>query len=324
VNIPLGEYEILHSRDLDEVRERVASSYCPHSLYLKSPRGRLNTRHHRVSFGDISFNYLSYGADVNVEPGEFERFYMVELPLSGSACINYGEHTVKSQANVGAIISSTQPVSSEWSGDAKRLMIQIDRDFMEHYAGSILGHPLNKPLDFELELDLASGIGAGLRSYLEYVIQQINSNNYFDKYLLVRRQVVRTILTMLFNGQASNYSEEIRAVETPGAPRHIQKAYDYILANYAEDIGIDDVVRESGVSARALFAGFKRYKGVTPMVALKTRRLQAVHDDLRQATGGDTVTQIAHRWGFAHMGHFARDYQKMYGELPSDTIHRYQ
>lgn len=324
MNIPLDEYEVLHSRDLDEVRERIAGFYCPHSLELKSPRGRLDTRYHRVSFGYVSFNYLSYGADVSVIPGEFKDFYMIEIPLSGSACINYGKNSVKSEESVGAVVSSIQPVSSEWSGDAKRLMVQIDRDIMERYAISILGHPLKSPLDFKLELDLSSGIGGGLQSYVEYISQQVNEDNYFDKYHLVRRQVARTILTMLLNGQANNYSEEIKAVDIPGAPKNIQRAYDYIMAHYGEDISIDDIVRVSGISARSLFAGFKRYKGISPMMALKTRRLQAVHEDLKLLDSHETITQIAYKWGFSHMGNFAKDYKKMFGELPSETVQKYQ
>ena len=324
MNIPLNEYEVLHSCDLDEVRERVANFYCPHSLYLKSARCRLDTRYHRVSFGHISFNYLSYGADVSVVPGEFGRFYMIELPLSGSACINYGKTSVRSEASIGAVVSSSQPVSSEWSGDAKRLMVQIDRNFMERYATSILGHPLKNPLDFALELDLSSDIGSGLRSYVEYITQQLNDYNYFDKYHLVRRQVVRSILAMLLNGQANNYSEEMKAIEMPGAPKHIQRAYDYIMAHYGEDVDIDDLIRVSGISARALFAGFKRYKGISPMVALKTRRLQAVRDALKLMGPGETITCIAYEWGFSHMGNFAKDYQKMFGELPSETVQKYQ
>ena len=179
-------------------------------------------------------------------------------------------------------------------------------------------------MDFELEFDLSSGIGSGLRSYVKYITQQLNTDNYFEKYVLVRKEVVRTILTMLLNGQKSNYSEELKAIEMPGAPKHIERAYEYIMANFAEDVSVDDIVQVSGVSARALFAGFKRYKGVSPMVALKTRRLQAVHAELKNPMPGDTVTRIAFNWGFTHMGNFARDYQNMFGEKPSATIHRYQ
>ena len=323
MTIPLDNYSILHSHDLDEVREKVSNSYCSHSLYMKSPRDHLNARHHRVSFGDISFNYLSYGADVTVVPGEFERFYMIEIPLSGSAHIHYGKNVVHSEGNMGAIVSSTEPVKSEWSGDAQRLMVQIDRNVMERFACEHLGHALKKPIDFELEFDLSNGMNAGLRSYIEYVIQQVGTNNYFEKFPLVRKQVVRTILTMLLHAQQNNYSEQLHAVESPGAPRSIEKAYEYIMAYFAEDISIEDLVKVSGISSRALFSGFKRYKGITPMMALKTRRLQAVREDLMMAREDETVTRIAHKWGFTHMGNFARDYQLMFGEKPSRTFQKF-
>jgi AraC family ethanolamine operon transcriptional activator len=32
------------------------------------------------------------------------------------------------------------------------------------------------------------------------------------------------------------------------------------------------------------------------------------------------VADIAIRWGFWHMGQFARDYRAMFGELPSETL----
>ncbi|GHU15365.1 hypothetical protein AGMMS50225_28560 [Betaproteobacteria bacterium] len=34
----------------------------------------------------------------------------------------------------------------------------------------------------------------------------------------------------------------------------------------------------------------------------------------------DTVGDIAARWGFWHLSHFAADYKEMFGELPSDTL----
>jgi len=29
---------------------------------------------------------------------------------------------------------------------------------------------------------------------------------------------------------------------------------------------------------------------------------------------------VANAWGFWHMGQFARDYRRLFGELPSDTL----
>ena len=35
-----------------------------------------------------------------------------------------------------------------------------------------------------------------------------------------------------------------------------------------------------------------------------------------------SITKVANRWGFWHMGQFASDYRKLFVELPSDTLGR--
>jgi transcriptional regulator GlxA family with amidase domain len=71
---------------------------------------------------------------------------------------------------------------------------------------------------------------------------------------------------------------------------------------------------------RSLYAGFKRYKGVSPMLALKNRRLESARDDLLRADPADSVTSIALKWGFEHLGNFSRDYFRRFGEHPSETL----
>ena len=318
----LGNFAKLKLGTIDEVCETVSRSYCKHSLRQHSAMPRASARYHSVSFGTMSFNYLRYGAEVTVKPDCFESFFMLELPLSGCSSIRYENESVDSEGDFGAIVSSQGVVQSRWGADTERLMIQIDREFFERFATNMLGHALSSPLEFRLKLDTSRGIGAGLRAYVMHIARQLTLNPYFLEYSLVERQVENTLLTMLLCGQPNNYSEEITAVAQPGAPSYVVAAYQYINENFQDSISIEDLVEVSGVSMRALYAGFKRYKGVSPMLALKTRRLQAVHEDLINPGCEEHVTQIAFRWGFTHLGNFSRDYRKLYGELPSATLKR--
>jgi AraC family ethanolamine operon transcriptional activator len=52
--------------------------------------------------------------------------------------------------------------------------------------------------------------------------------------------------------------------------------------------------------------------------------LAQVHQELRNfdAQDYDSIIELAGIHGFWHMGQFAADYRRIYGELPSDTLKR--
>ena len=77
----------------------------------------------------------------------------------------------------------------------------------------------------------------------------------------------------------------------------------------------------SGVSARSLHAGFRRFRDATPMGYLKNYRLAMARKALKAGgQGGVSVTNVALACGFTHLSKFARDYHERYGERPSDTL----
>lgn len=77
----------------------------------------------------------------------------------------------------------------------------------------------------------------------------------------------------------------------------------------------------AGVSVRTLQAGFRRYLDCTPLAYLRAVRLARAHEDLRAADPGvTTVSQVAYRWGFVHLGRFAADYRTRYHTTPARTL----
>jgi transcriptional regulator GlxA family with amidase domain len=67
-----------------------------------------------------------------------------------------------------------------------------------------------------------------------------------------------------------------------------------------------------------LLQHFRDFYGVSPMRYLRNHRLQRVRDELLSETAGQ-VSEIASRWGFAHLGRFAAEYRRRFGECPSVT-----
>jgi transcriptional regulator GlxA family with amidase domain len=80
---------------------------------------------------------------------------------------------------------------------------------------------------------------------------------------------------------------------------------------------VADLARHAGVSARRLQQGFREHVGMTPIEFLRATRLERAHQDL--VDGEVSVTDVALRWGFNHLGRFAEAYQERFGTLPSKT-----
>jgi AraC-like DNA-binding protein len=106
-------------------------------------------------------------------------------------------------------------------------------------------------------------------------------------------------------------------------PRALRQAEDYIDAHADADIGIADIAAAAAVTPRALQLAFRRYRDTTPMRHLRDVRLARAHEDLVRGdpSRGDSVTEIAVRWGFGNPGRFAGYYRAAYGRSPSRTLH---
>ncbi len=60
---------------------------------------------------------------------------------------------------------------------------------------------------------------------------------------------------------------------------------------------------------------------MAPKTYINAVRLNGVHKQLRARQRGQIhVTDAANHWGFWHMGQFAADYRKLFGENPSATL----
>ncbi|MCP4405581.1 MAG: helix-turn-helix domain-containing protein [bacterium] len=75
------------------------------------------------------------------------------------------------------------------------------------------------------------------------------------------------------------------------------------------------------MSKRTLQYAFLEHFGVSPKRYLQIYRLNRVRSILKKRDPNSVaVADVANRWGFWHMGQFAKDYRKLFGELPSSTL----
>lgn len=103
--------------------------------------------------------------------------------------------------------------------------------------------------------------------------------------------------------------------------RALLRAESFIARLEREAFNVGELCKFAGVSERTLRNAFNAHFGVSPKAYLMARRLNGVRRDLKRlAEEGASINEIAAHWGFWHMGQFAADFQRHFGELPSEAI----
>jgi AraC-like DNA-binding protein len=314
--------QTLATRDLDEAREILTRQYCSHSIFQKDRSAALDVRYSHTHMLNMSFNYLQYGAEVEIRPQEFETFYLVHIPLAGSASIRAAGHQFDIRPGAAAIVSPSQQVSTTWTAACRQLMLKIDRKPMESFLSHLIYQPIDRPLEFPFVFDLTVGVGASFYGLIQHLVSELTHNDAVVKSRLVCAQLEQTLLMLLLCGANHSYRDALQATDKSVCPKHVVRAYQYMVANARENITIEDLTRLTGVSGRALYEGFRRFKGASPKACLRAIRMQEIRKELLEGDDSDDVTVIAERWGFFHLGRFASNYQKIFGEKPSQTLRR--
>lgn len=90
-----------------------------------------------------------------------------------------------------------------------------------------------------------------------------------------------------------------------------------------EPLTVSDVAVACGVSVRTLQAAFKSTYGLGPMQWLREQRLHRVRETLRSIDHeGLSVTDVAMRFGFTHLGEFSKAYRRVFGDTASRALGR--
>jgi AraC-like DNA-binding protein len=93
--------------------------------------------------------------------------------------------------------------------------------------------------------------------------------------------------------------------------------------NPEQPLYIPEICKAIRVPDRTLRMCCEEYLGMGPKRYLLLRRMHLARRALRQAESDATsVTEIATQFGFWQLGRFAVEYQSLFGESPSATLHR--
>ncbi len=277
---------------------------------------------HSVRLGGISFVYVDFNTEVQLDATLPDDRHLVLMPTNGVAHIRMSGSTVEASTIVAACLAPGDTVSMRWSDDAPHLVIAVDVDTLERYLARHLGRAPRLPLVFEPAMDLTSPENSRWHAAIQLLHSEIDTPGSLTSRGHGIEALEEFVVSSLLLGQPSTYHSLLLGRQEPtAANRHVLKAIEYMESHLRESLGIADIAAAVGLGPRALQTAFRTALDTTPMNHLRELRLERARRDLLAADPTtQSVSDIASSWGFTHLGRFSAAYRARFGERPSTTL----
>jgi AraC family transcriptional regulator, ethanolamine operon transcriptional activator len=204
------------------------------------------------------------------------------------------------------------------------LAVTVDAEAMREYGLSIWDIDVEDKIGGHSLLTPPSEMTRQSRDFLLVMLSKLMKTPRILNYPQTRRGVEQEIYNNLITvvGGSDMSKAELPVISSRKAL--VAQAKEYVVANPEEPVMVADLCRALKVSRRTLQYSFQSVHGVNPVSYLRAVRLNGVRRMLKQASGtpGANVADIAARWGFWHLSHFASDYKALFDELPSQTLRK--
>jgi len=218
------------------------------------------------------------------------------------------------------------------SGREMRSLLAPDYRSLEFYfkEKDILNHPLGKTLcrkRFDPErsiVPLSNLMATRLRNVANAIFSDSDTLDGGSDPVLVHEAIQNRILDLLDSvirprlDTSPSVNEQKR--RKPKNSFLTIAALEKIERSFPDRVSVVDLCNQLGVSRRALELAFENTLGVSPGQYLLAYRLNSVRNNL--VTKGGPVTESATFAGFHDASRFSFQYQRLFGELPSQTLSR--
>jgi AraC-like DNA-binding protein len=243
------------------------------------------------------------------------------MPTRGRVDTRHAGWQVVAEPSTGAVFGPSGPIHTLHHANVAELDIKIERTALEAELSALLGRVVDGPIDLSPVMDLTDGPGHGWHRLARLLHSESRQPANLLWQPLIAERMRQMLLTGLLLSVSHRYRDELTAPARAGAPRSIRRAVDAIHDEPERPFSVADLAGIAGISVRSLQEGFRRHVGCAPMTYLQEVRLTRVHEDLGTADPAlVTVTTVAHRWGFTHLGRFASAYRARFGVSPSARL----
>jgi AraC-like DNA-binding protein len=308
----------LRTSDLDE-----AALFCRRLFYdalrvrpLGDATG-LDFRADGVRLGVVTVGEVRYGTDMYVTAPDLETAYHVLAPLSGAVQCRQLGHAVAADPSCAVVLQPVGDVELTWAADCRLLSIKVERAALEREVDAALDRELASPMPLGACFATGSGRGRSWTALVRLLLAEARGTDG----LLDQPEMARRWQNLVVSGLALTVEHPYSHEPAARRPRTVKRTLDAMHANPGHQYTAGELATIAGVGVRVLQESFKQHVGVSPMTYLRRLRLDGVHAELSHADPWQvSVSEVAVKWGFTHMGRFAGAYRARFGVAPSVTL----
>lgn len=320
-NVPLARFPSFATCDFEEAV--ALGNQLFHSHRLEARRAApFTARHNMAAMGRISFNFFEYGPEVTLIAPEVERYYFVQVPISGTLRLSVGGREAVLRRGQATMLNPFRGVRLDWSRSTQ-MVVRIDRRLLDAAVARHLPGYIGPCIDFDETTICSVEQTQGVRDLIWLICRQIEVCDSPMMQPSTQQHLTDLLLAAILYTFPHNLRDRLSPRLPHVAPGYVKRVEAYIRANAHRPIRLQDLVAVAGISERSLQYGFRRFRGASPMKFLESVRLDRVRGELlSSAEDRSTITDVALKWGFVHHGNFARAYRRRFGENPSRTRFR--
>lgn len=297
---------------LEAARAHLSPVLTSHRLERLRGGPALDFEHRYDAFGGVSLHQVRYASSIRLDALNAPDFYLLQLTLAGRARATIDGQTVVVGAGEFMVVNADRPHTKWWEPETEQLMLRIDRARML----AALGHRPDQAAPRFLPRPVSTKDAPALTGLLWAAVADLNGPRLLARPGFGERMADALVAAVLESLPLAAST----GAASPAVPGCVRRAEAFMGAHAAEAISLADIARAAGVSVRSLQAGFRRFRDVTPVACLRALRLERARRLLSEE--GHAVAAAAEASGFRHLGRFAQDYARRFGERPSDTRRR--
>lgn len=309
------------SRDVDHARHVLSEVFLPLDLPSARSTTVVDLKLNALKVGRVTCGYMSFRDAVKIETIEPANYH-VDIPTTGRATMRAGlGKPVDGTPQTAGIFMPGRPVTIDSDEQFAQIALMFPREDLDRELADLVGTELSRPLAFPGEIEVERPGAQAMMQVLRSIDEASSDAHGLLGHPLATQRLEQVLIHSLLFAQPHNHSAALNGPVPTAGQRPISRAVELLRSSPDHPWTASELASAVSLSVRSLQEGFRRALDTTPMSYLRRVRLERVRDELVAASPGVlSVTEVAMRWGFVHLGRFATTYREAYGELPSETI----